>query len=161
MYNHAPADYRCPICPAVKGIENENTLIKQDDIVYQDGKVTALINSFFVGNNPGHVIVVPNEHYENIYDLPEELGGHIFGIAKQIALAIRETYGCEGVTTAQNNEPAGGQHAFHYHFHIFPRYTDDALHSHMGGKRLASPEERREYAQKLKSSAILKVSEGR
>jgi histidine triad (HIT) family protein len=141
MNNHAPESYRCPICPAVQGLENEDTLIKQSDIVYQDDLVTAFIGSFFIGKNDGHPIVVPNQHYENIYDLPDEVGGHIFEVAKKLALAVRQTYGCEGITILQNNEPAGGQHAFHYHTHIFPRYTDDGLHANMLTKRQTTPEE--------------------
>lgn len=38
---------------------------------------------------------------------------------------------CDGVTFLQNNEPASNQHAFHYHLHVLPRYTNDNLHAHM------------------------------
>ena len=64
---------------------------------------------------------------------------------------MKESCGCDGITTLQNNEPAGGQHAFHYHFHIFPRYDDDALHANMMNKQLADPAKRKEYADKLRS----------
>jgi histidine triad (HIT) family protein len=151
MYNHASQDYTCPICLGIKGIENDKTLIKKEDVVYQDELVTAFINSFWIKNNPGHVIVVPNEHYENIYDLPDELGAHIHKIAKKIALAMKQAYKCDGITTLQNNEPAGNQHAFHYHFHIFPRYDHDDLHANMMDKQLADPVERAKYASQLVS----------
>ena len=151
MYNYAPSSYKCPICLGVQGIENEDTLLKQSDVVYKDELVTAFINSFFVGKNPGHAIVVPNEHFENIYNLPTEYAHCIFDVAQKIALAMKKTYGCDGIMTQQNNEPASGQHAFHYHLHIFPRYENDQLHSFMNEKRLAPSEERIEYAQKLKS----------
>ena len=71
MYNHAPQEYKCPICLAIEGIESEDTMMKQDDIFYRDDLVMAVINSKFVGNNPGHAIVVPLKHYENLYELPE------------------------------------------------------------------------------------------
>jgi diadenosine tetraphosphate (Ap4A) HIT family hydrolase len=52
-----------------------------------------------------------------------------------------------------NNELAGDQHAFHYHLHVFPRYNDDGFNEILPkDKRLASPEERAEYAKKLKDS---------
>lgn len=156
MYTHASKDYICPVCLGVQGIENDKTLILQQDIVYQDESTTAFINSFWIKNNPGHVIVVPNKHHENIYDLPDELGAHIFAVARQIATAMRETYNCEGVTTLQNNEPAGNQHALHYHFHIFPRYTNDTLHTNMTDKKLADPTKRKEYADKLRP--LLQIS---
>jgi histidine triad (HIT) family protein len=150
MFNHAPENYECPICLGVNGIENDDTYIKQSDIVYKDDTVTAFIGSFFVGDNPGHVIVVPNEHFENIYDLPEGVGYRIFDIAKLSAKALKETRECEGITTLQNNEPAGGQHAFHYHFHVFPRFENDNLHTNMHNSRKSEPEERKPYAEALK-----------
>lgn len=152
MYNHAAADYICPICLGIQGVEDEHTLLKQSDRVYGDDLVTVFINSFFIGNNPGHVIVVPNEHFENIYDLPLEYGVRIFEVSQKMALALKNAYQCEGVTTLQNNEPAGNQHAFHYHLHLFPRYKDDRLHEHMGNKRLATPEERLEYSEKVRQA---------
>lgn len=151
MHNHAPANYSCPICFGVRGIENEHTLLKKDDLVYKDEFVSAFINSFWIGKNEGHVIVVPNDHFENLYDVPDEVGAHIFAVAKKIALALKETYHCHGVTLRQNNGPAGDQHAFHYHLHVFPRYDNDDFNRNMAEKsRLSDPEERRPYSQKLK-----------
>jgi histidine triad (HIT) family protein len=152
MYNHASQDYDCLICLGINGSNNAKTLIVADDIVYRDERVTALINSFWMKNNPGHVIIVPNKHFENIYELPDELGAHIHVVAKKMALAMKKAYGCDGIMTLQNNEPASGQHAFHYHLHIFPRYENDDLHANMMDKQLADPVERKEYADKLRAA---------
>lgn len=120
-------------------------------MVYQDELVTAFINSFFVGVNSGHVIVVPNEHFENIYTLRSEYGHRVFDVAQRIALVMKEAYQCDGITTRQNNEPAGDQHAFHYHFHIFPRYNGDGFNAVQPcEKRLAEPEERAGWAEILR-----------
>src|SRR5690606_22104458 len=126
------------------------TLLLQQDLIYKDNKVSVFINSFWIKNNQGHAIVVTNEHYENIYDLPNVIGTHIFAIAKKVAVAMRESYQCSGITTLQNNEPIGGQHAFHFHLHIFPRYKNDDLHLNMMNKKLANSKERLKYANKLK-----------
>jgi len=65
---------------------------------------------------------------------------------------MKAVYGCDGITTRQNNEPAGDQHAFHFHFHIFPRYSNDGYNTvQPSEKRLADPEERALYAEKLRS----------
>jgi histidine triad (HIT) family protein len=149
MHNHAPNDYICPICLGIKGEISDKTLLLPQDIIYKDDFCTAFINSFWIKKNPGNVIVVPNDHYENIYDLPDNLGAHIFAIAKKISIIMRESYHCEGITTLQNNEPAGGQHAFHYHLHIFPRYEKDDLHKHMDNKQLADPVVRKHFADKI------------
>jgi len=70
-------------------------------------------------------------------------------VVKQIAVAMKTLYDCDGITLLQNNEPAGGQHAFHYHLHIFPRYEGDDLHLHMGNKQLADPAKRLDYTTRL------------
>jgi len=150
MFNHASPDYVCPICVAISGKETSDTLIRQSDIVYKDNFVTVFISSFFIGKNSGTVIVTPNKHYENIYDLPLKYSSHIAKIAKVIAIAVRNTYKCDGITTLQNNEPAGNQHAFHYHLNIFPRYENDNLHKNMLDKKTPTPRERAPYAEKLR-----------
>lgn len=149
MYNHAPSDYICPICLGVQGIESPQTLIRQSDIVYQDEVVTAFIASYFIGNNDGHVIVVSNDHFENMFDLPDEVGEYVFAVAKKMSAAMMDAYGCGGVTTLQNNGPDAGQHAFHYHLHLFPRYAGDEIYTHMTNKRETTAEERLGFAEKI------------
>lgn len=139
-------------CLGVKGISSPDTLMKASDIVYKDDLVTVFINSFFIGKNAGHVIVVPNRHYESIYDLPQKYGHRVFDVSKKMAIALKKAYNCDGITTRQNNEPAGDQHAFHFHFHVFPRYDNDDFNNQIPShKRLAEPAERAEYAAKLKA----------
>jgi len=150
MYNHAPADYVCPICLGFQKVENENTLLRQSDIIYEDDLVFAFISSFFIGNNPGHVVISPKEHFENIYDVPSELLNRIQEVAKKISFALKEAYNAEGVTILQNNEPAGNQHAYHYHLHVFPRYKNDELFKNMLDKKNTTSKERKPYADKVK-----------
>jgi histidine triad (HIT) family protein len=150
MYLHAPRDYVCPICLGLEGVESEDTLIKHSDIIYRDDMATALINSFFVGRNQGHVIVVPNQHYENLFDLPRAYGHRVFDVAQKIAAAMKQAYECDGITLRQNNEPAGDQHAFHYHLHVYPRYKNDGFNEAAAERRLAAPDQRVWYANKLK-----------
>lgn len=151
MISHAPKSYKCPICIGLKGIENEDTLLKQADEVYKDDLVAVYINSFWIPTCEGYVIIVPNKHYENIYELPDKMGHRIFEVAKKISIAMRKAYKCDGITTRQNNEPAGNQHAFHFHFHIFPRYDNDSFNINLTKKSvLSDPEDRIKYANKLK-----------
>lgn len=149
MYNHATENYVCPICLGIQGIKSEKTLIEQSDIVYKDKFITCFISSFFIGNNPGHIIIVPNKHFENVYDLSADLLEKINLKAKEIAFVLKQAYECEGVTILQNNEPASDQHAFHYHLHVFPRYENDELHKKMFEKKIATTQEKLEYANKI------------
>jgi histidine triad (HIT) family protein len=150
MYSHAPKDYKCPICLAVNGVENEDTLMRQADIVFKDELVSAFINSFWLKGNEGHMIVVTNDHFENLYEIPEEIGSRIFKVSKEIAIAMKKAYKCDGVTIRQNNEPASDQHAFHYHMHIFPRYDNDKFGQ--SDKFLSDEKERGQFVAKIKAA---------
>lgn len=151
LYSHAPNNYTCPICLALEGVESDQTMIKQADFIYKDDFVAAFIASKFVGNNPGHVVIVPVKHYENIYQLPYSISHKISDLAQKAALGLKATRKCAGVMLMQNNEPASDQHAFHYHLHVFPRFTSDHLHEHLESFRVSKPSERLHYAKPLQT----------
>lgn len=154
MYNHEPDGYVCPFCLIVKGIENEHGNTNQGRIVYKDEYITAFIASGWFKNNKGHVIIIPNEHIENIYDLPSDLSHRVHDLEKEIALAFKEIYKCEGVSSRQHNEPCGNQDVWHYHLHVFPRYKNDDLYK--TGRESSNPEERVQYARKIREYFINK-----
>jgi histidine triad (HIT) family protein len=129
MYNHAPENYLCPFCMLVQGAEHKDVRSVQSDIIYHDKDVTAFISSHQWPNNHGNVIIVPNEHFENIYDLPINYAIGIHRVAKKIALAMKAAYSCDGISTRQHNEPAGNQDIWHYHLHVTPRYTGDQFYT--------------------------------
>lgn len=150
MFNHANQDYKCPICLAINGIGNEDTMINQSDIFFKDEHILGIINSKYVENNPGHIILVPREHIENIYDLPDEIGAHIFKLSRIFSIALKEIRKCNGITIRQNNEPASNQHAFHYHLHIFPRFEGDDFEKLSQTANILEPIERKKYADDLR-----------
>ena len=150
MHNHATSDYICPICLAIEGVENEDTWIVQDDIFYRDDLVLGFISSKSVKGNEGHPLIVPLEHYENLYDLPNEVAHRVIEVSKQIALALKETRNADGITIAQHNEPAGGQHAFHYHMHVFPRFENDNFETELWNAQRSNPSGRVEFAKMLR-----------
>lgn len=150
MFNNAPEDYKCPICIAIQGEENDDTWIVQDDIFYQDNLVMGFISSKAIKGNEGHPLVVPIEHYENLYELPDEIAARIIQLSKQIAIALKDVRKADGVTITQHNEAAGGQHAFHYHMHIVPRFEGDDFNNELWDAKRSDPEDRLEYANQLK-----------
>jgi histidine triad (HIT) family protein len=147
MYNHAPEDYECPFCRVVSGQENEGWNYRSD-VFFQNEYVTAFISPTWWPQNDGHVIIVPNAHIEHIYDMTPDIAVHVHEMARQVAIAFKRLYGCEGTSTRQHNEPAGYQEVFHYHLHVFPRYEGDELYG--SERRLVSREEREPYAEKLR-----------
>ena len=153
MSIHAPEDYVCPICLAIQGVEDDRTMAKQADIVYRDEHALAYVNSKFIRSNPGHVIVVPTVHFENLYDLPSEYAHAVMDASRKIALALKAVRKCDGIWVEQNNEPASGQHAFHYHMHVVPRFEGDNLKETLarGETYVADPADRLPYAQRLQA----------
>src|SRR5262245_37497164 len=127
MYNHEPKDYICSYCQIARGEEREES-DQRGGVIFRNELITAFIARHWWRSNPGHVIVIPNQHAENIYDIPEEIGHGIFDFSKQAAIALKQTYKCDGTSLRQHNEPAGNQHIWHYHLHIFPRYEGDNLY---------------------------------
>src|SRR2546429_5478506 len=118
-FSHEPEQYSCPFCALARG--ESGPLNTPQDIIYQNDIVTAFIPPRWWPNNPGHVISIPNTHVENIYTLPSREAHAIQDLAREVALAFKHVYQCDGVSTRQHNEPAGGQDVWHYHLHVFPR----------------------------------------
>jgi histidine triad (HIT) family protein len=148
MYNHAPKDYKCPLCLIANGQGNEIT--NQQDVVYKNKLITAFVSAKWWGNNPGQIIIIPNKHFEHIYDLPSEYGHAVQDAAKTIAIALKEVYKCDGTTILQHNEPAGTQEVFHYHLQVFPRYTDDGFYNNLKDPRWVEQKERLPFTEKMR-----------
>jgi histidine triad (HIT) family protein len=77
--------------------------------------------------NTGHVLVVPREHHESLFDVPRELGVHLFDVTMRVAAAVKRVTACEGMNIVVNSGAAAGQDEFHYHVHIIPRRKGDGF----------------------------------
>jgi histidine triad (HIT) family protein len=130
--SHAPAPYDCPFCRIVQGrFDDAVTWSGPDDIAFRDDDLCAFVSAGQFSTEPaypGHVLVIPVEHHENIYDLPDDLLGRIAALRRRVSLAFSRM-GAEGTSSRQHNEPAGNQDVWHYHEHVFPRYAGDELYA--------------------------------
>ena len=75
----------------------------------------------------GHVLVVPNRHVENVFDLSDEDGSAVMTATREIARATRDAFGPEGLSLWQSNGEAAFQEVPHFHMHVMPRWKDDGL----------------------------------
>lgn len=73
----------------------------------------------------GHALILPKEHYANLYELPDELASKALVVAKKVIAKMTDIVGCDGYNVVQNNGEAAGQTVFHFHVHLIPRYKDD------------------------------------
>ncbi len=75
----------------------------------------------------GHALVLPKEHFDNVFSMDDATAGKVFVVAAKVARAINKTFGCDGINILQNNNEAAGQTVFHFHMHIIPRYKNDTV----------------------------------
>ena len=93
--------------------------------VYEDASVLAFLDIFPI--HPGHVLVVPKNHYMDIFDTPEAELQKIIAAAKKISPAVMKATKADAINIGMNNKPASGQVVMHVHLHVIPRYKDDGL----------------------------------
>lgn len=107
----------CIFCKIVKGeIPSE--------MVYEDEHTCAFLD--INPNNHGHTLVIPKDHFENIYTVPDETLARTMLVVKKLSVAIKNSLDADGINLTMNNEKAAGQIVFHAHIHVIPRYkTDD------------------------------------
>jgi histidine triad (HIT) family protein len=151
MITNAPAGYVCPFCRIARGeFGADGLLTMESDIVLRTDDVVAFVASHWWPHNPGHALIIPIKHFENLYELPKDTAAEVHEAARRLALAMKKAYGCPGISTRQHNEPAGGQDVWHYHLHVFPRFLNDGLYVNHEARRLTSAEERKPFGELLR-----------
>lgn len=93
--------------------------------VYEDDKVIAFLDINPV--KPGHLLVVPKKHSENIGVADDEDIATLAIAVKKLAPAVCAAVSCDGWNLEVNNGNAAGQAIDHTHWHIVPRHKDDGL----------------------------------
>ena len=73
----------------------------------------------------GHALILPKEHAENLYDLPEGTAAAAMVLAQRMARIMQKKLQCDGLNLVQNNGEAAGQTVRHFHLHLIPRYVND------------------------------------
>lgn len=144
---NAPAGYQCPFCRAA---ETLSTSAPEPAVVLIEPRVFAFVPLHHYGGIRGNCLIVPRVHYENVLDMPEDLGNDFFRVTRRLAVAMQEAFGCEGISTRQHNGPAGDQDVWHFHLHVFPRFDGDGLHG--GHKVLYDAAERLKAAESLRNT---------
>ena len=73
----------------------------------------------------GHTLVIPKEHFEDIFSMPNYLLDKMLIIVKELAVKIKQATNCKGINILNNNGETAGQSVHHFHIHIIPRYDND------------------------------------
>ena len=108
----------CIFCKLANGVFPTN-------VIYEDEDFTAILDAAPAAK--GHTLILPKQHSDNLYELPDETAAKVLPVAKKIANAMKKTFHCDGVNVQQNNEAAAGQSVFHFHVHVIPRFKKDGI----------------------------------
>ncbi len=77
--------------------------------------------------NPGHILLLPKEHYSIMPQIPEDDIGHLFMTAKALSNAMLRALEVQGTNIIVANGVAAGQRAQHFMIHVIPRKENDGL----------------------------------
>lgn len=116
----------CIFCKIVSGEIPSET-------IYENSKFKVIMD--IAPANKGHVLILPKEHFDNIYDIDTATAGELFQLAAMTARALKSVLDCDGMNILQNNGTVAGQTVFHFHMHIIPRYEGDTVN--VGWKELS------------------------
>ena len=108
----------CIFCKIANGVIPSAT-------VYEDSICRVILDI-----NPaskGHALIIPKEHFDNVYSMDADTASKIFTIATEVAKAQKAELNPDGLNIIQNNGEAAGQTVFHFHMHLVPRYINDTV----------------------------------
>lgn len=106
----------CVFCKIVAGSIPTNK-------VYEDDHTLAFLD--INPKNHGHTLVIPKDHFENIYGTPDETLCRMMIIVRKLAVAVKNGVDADGINIVMNNESAAGQDVWHAHIHVIPRFNED------------------------------------
>ncbi len=109
-------DDNCIFCKLANGEIPTSTLYEDDDfrVILDASPATK-----------GHALILPKEHYADLYELDDAVVPRVFVLAKKMITKLTPILGCDGYNIVQNNKEAAGQTVFHFHMHLIPRYKKD------------------------------------
>lgn len=108
-------DLECIFCKIVAGEIPSNT-------IYEDDEFKVILD--LAPAAKGHALILPKEHYADLYEIDEEVAGKAMKLAKKLATHMTDVLGCDGFNILQNNHEVAGQTVFHFHMHLIPRYKN-------------------------------------
>lgn len=109
-------DNNCIFCKIANGEIPSKTL-------YEDDKFRVILD--LGPATRGHALILPKDHYKNIYVIPDEMAADAMILAKKMAIKMTQALHADGFNIVQNNNEIAGQTVFHFHIHLIPRYEGD------------------------------------
>lgn len=137
--NEKMRDANCVFCKILDGVIPSVKLYEDEEFVI----ILDIGPAAF-----GHALIIPKNHYANLYEMPEELLGKVMSLAKVWGEKLVKVLKADGLNLVQNNGLAAGQTVFHYHLHLIPRYEGDNV-GELWTPGSLSEEQKKELVEKL------------
>ena len=105
----------CIFCKLANGEIPTATLYEDDEfrVILDQGPATK-----------GHALILPKQHFANIYEISDEIAAKAMILGKKMATAMTKALHSDGFNLVQNNGEVAGQTVFHFHMHLIPRYQN-------------------------------------
>jgi ATP adenylyltransferase len=124
----------CIFCEAAKSSDD-----RKSRIVYRGRDCFIILNTF--PYTPGHVMVVPYAHLDELQHLSSEAAHEMIELCQRIENVLRQLYTPDGVNLGMNiGKAAGAGVAGHIHMHMLPRWVADANFLSVVGETRILPE---------------------
>ena len=108
----------CIFCKIIKGeLEAKK--------VHENESVLAFIPKEQV--NKGHILVIPKEHFESIFDISKESLVKVIEVSQELSQKCKTELGATGVNILHASGKDAQQSVPHFHIHVVPRYSNDGL----------------------------------
>ncbi len=136
----------CIFCSIIAGEENGAQ-------IYRDPNFLVIMDKYPI--NPGHTLVMPIKHYENLLQMPSAAVGRLYALVPRVAKAVVSALKADGFNVGQNNGIAANQIVPHVHVHVVPRFKDDSPDGKWPARRVTPQEELAKLAHKIKHEITL------
>jgi ATP adenylyltransferase len=124
----------CVFCEAAKQRDDAKS-----GIVYRGKDCFIILNTF--PYTPGHVMVVPYAHLDELQKLPHKAANEMMELSQRMETVLRELYHPDGINLGMNiGKAAGAGIAGHIHMHVLPRWIADANFLSVVGETRILPE---------------------
>jgi ATP adenylyltransferase len=108
-------------------------------IVYRGQSCYIVLNTY--PYTPGHVMVVPFAHLDELQKLPADAAHEMMNLSQKMERVLRQLYSPDGVNLGMNiGKAAGAGVAGHIHMHVLPRWVADANFVSVVGETRILPE---------------------
>ena len=112
---------------------------QESKVVYRGQHCYIILNSF--PYTPGHVMVVPFAHLDQLQKLPEAAAQEMMALSQRTEGVLRQIYSPDGINLGMNiGRAAGAGVTGHVHMHVLPRWVGDTNFMTVTGESRVLPE---------------------